>query len=96
MYVSIHYVCTCLLCILYCINLSQGRRDIFTTVYCFGGGECKINVDSSTNAGTVSTVLLYNTYIYFIGWEIQHLAVINHDLYTTLCYFFMTHQFVVA
>ena len=33
-----------------------GRRDLNATVYCYGGGQCTININPSTTAGEVCMV----------------------------------------
>ena len=37
----------------YCLLL-QGRRDLKTIVYCYGGGNCNIELNTATTAGDVS------------------------------------------
>ena len=41
-------------------DVVQGRRDLNTTVYCFGDGQCSININPSTTAGEVRCGITYD------------------------------------
>ena len=45
----------------YCLLL-QGRRDLKTIVYCYGGGACNIELNTATTAGDVSPSILPSIY----------------------------------
>ena len=34
-------------------TLLQGRRELSAVVHCYGGGSCKITINSATTAGEV-------------------------------------------
>ena len=37
--------------------LTQGRRELSAVVHCYGGGSCKITINSATTAGEVMSYL---------------------------------------
>ena len=40
----------------------QGRRELSAVVHCYGGGSCKITINSATTAGEVK-MFFYLTYL---------------------------------
>ncbi len=52
-----------------------GRRDLNATVFCYGGGQCTININPSTTAGEVSGCV--------VAWVIPYNGKIWRVLYLT-------------
>ena len=46
----------------------QGRRELSAVVHCYGGGSCKITINSATTAGEVKMVL-YLTYLKLVMYQ---------------------------
>ena len=59
------------------------RQEMSTTVYCHGGGSCKISINSHTTAGEVNMQTHAHTYTHTHFTQIQtH----GHTIYTSVIY----------